>query len=102
MPSVCLLGNCLVYHSTTPTHLYTLSLHDALPIFGVYICTVAYEQACLDQPVQHDRDSLIFSLIRVLDRKSTRLNSSHSQFSYAVSCLKKKRDFSRCLRLRTC
>src|SRR2546430_12311695 len=37
-------------------------------------------------------ENLIASLTGVLDRKSTRLNSSHSQISYAVFCLKKKKD----------
>src|SRR5438309_4229511 len=71
------------YHfcSTAPptTEIYTLSLHDALPI-----CYFP-ETALLGQ--SHP-DRTQFS--RLLDRKSTRLNSSHSSISYAVFCLKKK------------
>src|SRR5438270_13329760 len=64
----------------------TLSLHDALPI------------SCCGSP-RHGSVSRFFAgvvvitttLINTRDRKSTRLNSSHSQISYAVFCLKKKK-----------
>src|SRR5260221_10951611 len=73
------------FNDTATTEIYTLSLHDALPIcrFGV---------------VEHHR--LVVELVgaKVLrqglfrgDRKSTRLNSSHTVISYAVFCLKKKK-----------
>src|SRR5438270_5522692 len=70
------------------TELYTLSLHDALPI-------------SLETPSEHPtpRGPSESDLLEVMawaeskftDRKSTRLNSSHSQISYAVFCLKKKK-----------
>src|SRR5688500_19690197 len=70
-------------HVTPPTHIYTLSLHDALPIFA-------------EQPGLKPRLSERLHLLRCRrrgrqDRKSTRLNSSHLVISYAVFCLKKKK-----------
>src|SRR2546430_986145 len=72
------------FNDTATTEIYTLSLHDALPI--------SISQGGLD----HSTYRLIAlglseSQVALLDRKSTRLNSSHSQISYAVFCLKKKR-----------
>src|SRR5438270_10187993 len=70
------------FNDTATTEIYTLSLHDALPIFDV-----ARDHAI-------DQTGGIFAADDVLvqrDRKSTRLNSSHSQISYAVFCLKKKK-----------
>src|SRR5947209_14570617 len=88
------------FHLTGNTYLYTLSLHDALPIYHhinrISICLI------------HGREVRIFSkhnaasprmLLQIFldrflrlskDRKSTRLNSSHANISYAVFCLKKK------------
>src|SRR2546430_3741610 len=69
------------FNDTATTEIYTLSLHDALPISAS-----VYAQALKLGPGQLNAfhaDSL--------DRKSTRLNSSHSQISYAVFCLKKKK-----------
>src|SRR5438876_8050133 len=69
------------------TEIYTLSLHDALPIFTLIIdfpekLVPAGEEsnASTDERMNLDRD-----------RKSTRLNSSHPSISYAVFCLKKKK-----------
>src|SRR2546427_4715447 len=80
------------FNDTATTEIYTLSLHDALPIYrhaaqwqrgglsafhgaaGRRSLRGAYSRWCAHQ-----------------DRKSTRLNSSHSQISYAVFCLKKKK-----------
>src|SRR5688572_31505597 len=72
------------FNDTAPTEIYTLSLHDALPISWSALSFARFE------PV------LEFALMRYdcLDRKSTRLNSSHSQISYAVFCLKKKKNKS--------
>src|SRR5258705_5526195 len=77
------------FNDTATTEIYTLSLHDALPIcVGVDV-------------LQHER---LVNLARLLpvrprevhateaDRKSTRLNSSHLGISYAVFCLKKKKN----------
>src|SRR6202011_5571539 len=68
------------FNDTAPTEIYTLSLHDALPISYL-----------LGQEEYADRESYPFpSLVLLdLDRKSTRLNSSHRCISYAVFCLKK-------------
>src|SRR5688572_31504306 len=75
------------FNATSSTEIYTLSLHDALPI-------LMREWTCAA------RSSPVLSLPWLLpplpqrppvDRKSTRLNSSHSQISYAVFCLKKKK-----------
>src|SRR2546430_3940686 len=70
------------FNDTATTEIYTLSLHDALPILNPIACpgdttanTLGPQELC---PTP------------LIDRKSTRLNSSHSQISYAVFCLKKK------------
>src|SRR5437764_14598093 len=82
------------FTDTATTEIYTLSLHDALPILmGSGIKLVdrgAHELKGVPGEwrvfaVQADRDETI-------DRKSTRLNSSHRCISYAVFCLKKKKN----------
>src|SRR3712207_6930417 len=96
---------CFFFNDTATTEIYTLSLHDALPI---YIFVMGMEMIlklsqigvfCLLCPVVAKNGSAIIgSLAMVLfvaylcyvDRKSTRLNSSHANISYAVFCLKKK------------
>src|SRR5258708_27089536 len=74
------------FNDTATTEIYTLSLHDALPIFQLR------HRAALDAFVLLHR---FFSYVGVetveQDRKSTRLNSSHQIISYAVFCLKKKK-----------
>src|SRR5262245_64246902 len=65
-----------VFNDTATTEIYTLSLHDALPILRV-------SWGCHSPGRCHP-------LLRERDRKSTRLNSSHLGISYAVFCLKKK------------
>src|SRR2546430_7746402 len=71
------------FNDTATTEIYTLSLHDALPIY------VAVFDA--EIPVRHFPRARAPRLV-LRDRKSTRLNSSHSQISYAVFCLKKKKN----------
>src|SRR5437764_7607176 len=71
------------FNDTAPTEIYTLSLHDALPISTGAKLFIAYN--CLDC---HGADG---SGAMGPDRKSTRLNSSHRCISYAVFCLKKKK-----------
>src|SRR6202158_6388492 len=68
------------FNDTATTEIYTLSLHDALPICAPapLHCKTSVES---DSQEAGDRFS---------DRKSTRLNSSHHRISYAVFCLKKK------------
>src|SRR5438876_12283483 len=91
-------GDVLFFTDPTTTEIYTLSLHDALPISRRH-------RACrgsrlglvsLRAPRQPraffpgDLDLPRFVCAAVADRKSTRLNSSHPSISYAVFCLKKK------------
>src|SRR5438477_3189692 len=71
------------FTDTTPTEIYTLSLHDALPICG-------QRRACLRLPRFSGMSFGILLNRGRRDRKSTRLNSSHMSMSYAVFCLKKK------------
>src|SRR5256885_17111500 len=79
------------FNDTATTEIYTLSLHDALPIYvnvGKPCCAVQ-QGRCNDQ--EHDEfHCCIVPLVIWRDRKSTRLNSSHLVISYAVFCLKKK------------
>src|SRR2546430_11803493 len=78
------------FNDTATTEIYTLSLHDALPILrpeqqGFAVCPLGVGEAGLAcRAVGHG--------LAQRDRKSTRLNSSHSQISYAVFCLKKKKN----------
>src|SRR2546430_11370969 len=80
------------FNDTATTEIYTLSLHDALPISSASLyfspssgtftngttVNIYVDENSGTEPVNGDR-------------KSTRLNSSHSQISYAVFCLKKKK-----------
>src|SRR5688572_32667324 len=69
------------------TEIYTLSLHDALPICGSRVPPASCDRR--GGSLQCLRDGQHPEVLE--DRKSTRLNSSHSQISYAVFCLKKKK-----------
>src|SRR3989440_6973679 len=89
------------FNDTATTEIYTLSLHDALPIYvdaahagSAALCP---ELRWIHAGVEH-ADSYCFNPHKWMltnfdceDRKSTRLNSSHDQISYAVFCLKKKK-----------
>src|SRR3712207_8825259 len=101
------------FNDTATTEIYTLSLHDALPIYRAPRGPVPdgedahragqVPEQLLDVRRRHPhaepgepgavqqpgRDG-------VRDRKSTRLNSSHANISYAVFCLKKKNKFNSC------
>src|SRR2546430_5780821 len=88
------------FNDTATTEIYTLSLHDALPICDLNVQNMGglRKQELIFKILQSqaEKDGLIFAagVLEVLpdgDRKSTRLNSSHSQISYAVFCLKKKK-----------
>src|SRR3989337_1037643 len=70
------------FNDTATTEIYTLSLHDALPILNSSHGSISYAVFCL-RSEDGIRDAT--------DRKSTRLNSSHGSNSYAVFCLKIKR-----------
>src|SRR5436305_14272290 len=89
--SILFISNCLLilnlffFYNTPTTEIYTLSLHDALPIFKHESSNLTWRGRFFDGVVRalerhHQRR----------DRKSTRLNSSHVRISYAVFCLKKK------------
>src|SRR2546430_17328199 len=86
------------FNDTATTEIYTLSLHDALPIFlarspGAWRLRVGIPD--LDENPGSVAGQVhryrLAGLAGGVDRKSTRLNSSHSQISYAVFCLKKKK-----------
>src|SRR2546430_7767787 len=88
------------FNDTATTEIYTLSLHDALPIsfyaaaIGVMFLLFTASGAAGALPDETESgtlDRVLSSRVTMTDRKSTRLNSSHSQISYAVFCLKKKK-----------
>src|SRR6266702_5865077 len=74
------------FNDAATTEIYTLSLHDALPIFGA-LHHPAVQLAVGEHVIDHVAE----------DRKSTRLNSSHVAISYAVFCLKKKNILNACI-----
>src|SRR2546422_11665556 len=79
------------FNDTATTEIYTLSLHDALPISGPpFSKNAAVPWATCPRPCAAGIQSAPKSA-GILDRKSTRLNSSHGYISYAVFCLKKKK-----------
>src|SRR5438874_13706111 len=89
---ICLFSFSFFFNDTPTTEIYTLSLHDALPIsigrryrrqdeIGTPFCVTVDHQTLEDRTVTQ----------KGVDRKSTRLNSSHVEISYAVFCLKKKK-----------
>src|SRR2546421_8092627 len=82
------------FNDTATTEIYTLSLHDALPISS------DRKRPNMTNPstsTRACRASCAWRRVRSgPDRKSTRLNSSHDQISYAVFCLKKKNWSLRC------
>src|SRR3712207_7774698 len=97
---------CFFFNDTATTEIYTLSLHDALPISGERDLVLRRREFLLE--VHQHRVGAEFRVVlrhreqvadgpgetRLglgLDRKSTRLNSSHANISYAVFCLKKKK-----------
>src|SRR2546430_15441894 len=86
------------FNDTATTEIYTLSLHDALPIYIFQLFYYPRDWGLdlgqgggwgLIHPTEWFYNSYLPGDYR--DRKSTRLNSSHSQISYAVFCLKKKK-----------
>src|SRR3712207_8256169 len=95
------------FNDTATTEIYTLSLHDALPIsrllhmqgWEIYILTrhpkrsslgITYVEWLTDRAAPEKQLEGIDAFVN-LDRKSTRLNSSHANISYAVFCLKKNK-----------
>src|SRR2546426_12319472 len=78
------------FNDTATTEIYTLSLHDALPIYigigeGADSSGSVQGYGFVGENSNHGRSASV-------DRKSTRLNSSHLVISYAVFCLKKKKN----------
>src|SRR5437764_8533634 len=88
----CPLWLCFFFFTdTAPTEIYTLSLHDALPIWR-YLLVKAVAEFLLALVLTVLALPVILVSTRARDRKSTRLNSSHRCISYAVFCLKKKKN----------
>src|SRR2546422_11365379 len=90
----CVLSLFFFFNDTATTEIYTLSLHDALPISGPggrggsrRAANVRARRRTADS--RQSNESRRECVPR--DRKSTRLNSSHGYISYAVFCLKKKK-----------
>src|SRR5205085_10571165 len=88
------------FHDPATTAISTLSLHDALPISGIFsplagmVLVISGRDDSAGSAAANPRGSRVAMLATTpasRDRKSTRLNSSHSQISYAVFCLKKKK-----------
>src|SRR5690242_21325512 len=89
------------FNATATTKIYTLSLHDALPIFATAVFARSVNEAVngalrsrCDLPARRNVTERAFrpaGTRAARDRKSTRLNSSHMSISYAVFCLKKKK-----------
>src|SRR3712207_9257596 len=101
---------CIIFffNDTATTEIYTLSLHDALPILpgevvtaNVYRRKPSFEIATTETVLEPSSARVeppcgYFGrcggcALQHVDRKSTRLNSSHANISYAVFCLKKKK-----------
>src|SRR3712207_7530734 len=102
------------FNDTATTEIYTLSLHDALPIylglpygFASHFAPAALEEAVAlyrrsFRPSKQLQAPYVIAGVNVVaadtreqaDRKSTRLNSSHANISYAVFCLKKKHELT--------
>src|SRR5207253_9259761 len=102
-----LLYSLFFFFTNTPsTYIYTLSLHDALPILTLTIDVritwftlhksprnpyhISSHMSLRSMSTHHLTVTTYWHLDKRLDRKSTRLNSSHVAISYAVFCLKKK------------
>src|SRR5207248_11159612 len=108
--------SCFFFTPPSPTAIYTLSLHDALPIYNVALpvssSRLSRRLALLKEQdgdfgqagaseLAKEHQQIYAQAARLvqspklqafdLDRKSTRLNSSHRTISYAVFCLKKKK-----------
>src|SRR3712207_8844041 len=82
------------FNDTATTEIYTLSLHDALPILVIAIATEFSVILAARYHEEREAGESVGEALRrsyARDRKSTRLNSSHANISYAVFCLKKKK-----------
>src|SRR3712207_8047834 len=86
------------FNDTATTEIYTLSLHDALPIFELFPILKDFLSRYGGMLSGGQQQQLAIGralLTDPKDRKSTRLNSSHANISYAVFCLKKKKNKSK-------
>src|SRR2546421_12855921 len=85
------------FNDTATTEIYTLSLHDALPI-SLHVLknfrNFSADAAQVFRVLIVRHQTAVLAEVHGRDRKSTRLNSSHDQISYAVFCLKKKKTCS--------
>src|SRR5437867_10681598 len=89
-------GALSVCPDSAPAEIYTLSLHDALPICGTPLRSSTGSGSCARTSESVGSSTELVrcrrtSSVEEPDRKSTRLNSSHRTISYAVFCLKKKK-----------
>src|SRR3712207_8957282 len=87
----------LFFNDTATTEIYTLSLHDALPICAIQRAGGQADDLRVQARGLRRRGGVAHQALgrdegRVVDRKSTRLNSSHANISYAVFCLTKKKN----------
>src|SRR5688572_31514618 len=85
------------FNDTATTEIYTLSLHDALPISRLLVRPASaggVDLSARSRGAASERE-VVARPDPQRDRKSTRLNSSHSQISYAVFCLKKKKKITK-------
>src|SRR3712207_8716674 len=110
MHALCSTSQVFFFKDTATTEIYTLSLHDALPIClsdemyaeqGARLLPDAeavFGEAELIVKVKEPQPEEVARLEPRQDRKSTRLNSSHANISYAVFCLKKKNVSTQCTR----
>src|SRR5688572_31038608 len=104
LSSICVnFFSLFFFNDTATTEIYTLSLHDALPISSRAAFISRNTPSPSSRPCFSRWD---FAASKrgpdsTGDRKSTRLNSSHSQISYAVFCLKKKKKLDKHLNLKT-
>src|SRR5699024_12503319 len=90
-----------IFNAPPTPEIYTLSLHDALPIYAVAPSLIETDmmkgQSSLVSRIPVGRFGTVEEVAQAVmllvnkDRKSTRLNSSHVSISYAVFCLKKKK-----------
>src|SRR2546422_9467214 len=79
------------FNDTATTEIYTLSLHDALPISAGQLPSLLLMPIAGGLSDRWSRHRILIITQSLADRKSTRLNSSHGYISYAVFCLKKKK-----------
>src|SRR5438034_3919923 len=87
-----MLSSSFFFNYTPTTEIYTLSLHDALPIWlTVNPVNDPPTLNPISDVIINENAGMQYVVLSGIDRKSTRLNSSHTVISYAVFCLKKKK-----------